>query len=264
MQYLARVRDGSTGGLANGDWLCQVIGRDRLAEIERLEAEAPIGKELVRLFRRGRPPRSKNPILIWFTSHSRVYGLIRNLVKAIERAGESEAGQALLSREFARAKAALTGERRNFASAHDDGVWRTILTAPRRAAVLDDSDPRIRAGIEASKHALVEMARRLARRGVDFLILLIPTKESVFLPRVANWQAHVDLERLATAERRLRAELARHLAEQDIRHLDILPVLRAASRQPYFGDGDGHPNPHGHELIANAVAKRLGKNAFTQ
>ena len=26
MEYLARVRDGSTGGLANGYWLCQVIG----------------------------------------------------------------------------------------------------------------------------------------------------------------------------------------------------------------------------------------------
>ena len=111
---------------------------------------------------------------------------------------------------------------------------------------------------------MVEMSRGVARRGVDFLVLLIPTKESVFLPRVVNRREHVDLERLAAAERRLRAELARHLAEQGIRYLDLLPVLRAASRQPYFGDGDGHPNPHGHELIGDAVAKSLGKNAFTR
>ena len=29
MQYLARVRDGSTGGFANGYWLCQVVGVER-------------------------------------------------------------------------------------------------------------------------------------------------------------------------------------------------------------------------------------------
>ena len=103
--------------------LGRAIGAERLAEIHRLEAAAPLQNEMIRLFRRGRAPKSKNALLRWFTSTSRVYGLIRNLVRALEASDET--GDALLSREFARAEAALRGEKRAFASAHEDAAWRT-------------------------------------------------------------------------------------------------------------------------------------------
>ncbi len=247
---LARTRDD----------LARANPPDRLAEVERREAAGPLRDEIVHLYRRGRKGSEKNAVVAWFTARSRVYGLIRNLVRAIEGRGGSADTPALLGREFERARAALSGPASAFASAHDDGAWRTILTAPYRFRVLDDGDPRIRAGIEAGKQAMADMAARVEAVGARFLVLLVPTKESVVHGRVGEPAAHIGLVDLAAKEAQLRAEIAGYLAARKIDHLDLLPVLRAAPSQPYFGDGDGHPNATGHDRIAGAVAETLGKS----
>lgn len=240
----------------------RAIGAERLAEVRRLEATTPLGPKMTRLFRRGRSSRSQNALEKWFTRTSRVYGLIRNLVRQIETLGKVEGVDALLSFQFSRAKAALKGERRAFASAFEGESWRTILTAPYRFQAMDDSDPRILAGIEAGKLAITEMSELVARAGAHFLVLLIPTKENVFRARVTDAGAHVGLEPLAATEGRLAGEIKRLLATNGIAHVDLLPILRAASEQPYFVNGNGHPNRYGHELIAEAVARALGKQGF--
>ena len=45
---------------------------------------------------------------------------------------------------------------------------------------------------------------------------------------------------------------------QSMRTVDLLPILKAAEKiRPQFLVADGHPNEHGHETIARALAAAL-------
>jgi lysophospholipase L1-like esterase len=96
--------------------------------------------------------------------------------------------------------------------------------------------------------ATIERARAITRQhGSEFLVLLMPTKEEVYLPRIGE-----PAPPLAEA---LRAELER----RGIRLLDLTPDLQAHDRDPapLFYEVDGHPNAHGYRLIASVIAEHL-------
>ena len=131
------------------------------------------------------------------------------------------------------------------------------LAKPYRFRVLDDSDPRVPTGIEISKHRIVRMGQHLASEGIEFAAVMLPTKESVFFPRVDTPQEHKDLTKLAVAEARLREEVTRFLREEGIFVIDPTQALQQVETQPYFTDADGHPNSIGHKVIASVIAAEL-------
>ena len=92
---------------------------------------------------------------------------------------------------------------------------------------------------------------------MDFLVVLLPTKEIVFWPRVAGGAPSPDLASMVASEERLRSVLIQDLGRQGVAYVDLLEPLRHAPAQPYFVSLDGHPNALGHEVIGNAVAARL-------
>jgi lysophospholipase L1-like esterase len=118
---------------------------------------------------------------------------------------------------------------------------------------MNDGDPRIRIGIDVSRESLLRIASRSREAGVTPLVVLIPTKESVFLTREG---AVPDPTQALLVEReaRIRAGFVAALDAASVAHLDLLPALRAAPVQPYFEDADGHPNVAGHRVIGEAVA----------
>ncbi|HET6468640.1 MAG TPA: SGNH/GDSL hydrolase family protein [Geminicoccaceae bacterium] len=96
--------------------------------------------------------------------------------------------------------------------------------------------------------AAVEATRReVEAAGAKFMVLLVPTKELVYLPLVGE-SAPDPLPAFA-------AELER----QGISFLDLTPPLQteALERAVYF-EVDGHPNALGYRIIADAVLARLG------
>jgi hypothetical protein len=198
------------------------------------------------------PARTASGLRAWASQRLALYGLVR-AVRA--RLAPPEVS-AILSRDFAKAVAALTDEQRRHASALDAGGWRTILTSAYRGRVLDDTDPRIRVGFESALAALVALHERCRASGVALLVVLLPTKESVFLPRVVDVAAHPGLAQLVADETRLRGELTAVLVSHGIPHVDPLEALQSARVQPYFEDVDGHPNQAGHEIIATVVVAR--------
>ena len=115
----------------------------------------------------------------------------------------------------------------------------------------DDSDVRIRQGFEVVKGSLNSLANRSRSAGVKLLVVLIPTKETVLWSRAD--QADPALSRLFDNESRLRKELSDFLSSHDIDVVDVSGRLRAAPRQPYFENADGHPNASGHRAIADAI-----------
>lgn len=94
----------------------------------------------------------------------------------------------------------------------------------------------------------VERAGALARdAGSDFLVVLVPTKEEVYLPLAGE-------PSLPLVE-----PFARALAERGFEVLDLTPELQEAARDgpALFFTVDGHPNENGNRLIAELVGRRL-------
>ncbi len=224
-----------------------------------LERQRPLELEqdVLLIYELGQPSASPKPSAVrrLIAEHVKLYGLLRALKHRFMAAPTQSP---LLSREFTSAASALSPAQRQFASPLVGPDWRTILTAPYRGRVLDDRDPRIRFGFAIARHAVRAISERCQAAGVDLLVVLIPTKESVFWPRVAAPDRPPGLRQLVTDEERLRQEWVSDLRASGVKYLD---ALRAAPTQPYYEDVDGHPNETGQRIIATAVAARLKEGA---
>jgi hypothetical protein len=153
----------------------------------------------------------------------------------------------------------LTPALREYVSPEDGTEWRTILTPRYRLKALDDRDPRIRLGFEAMRSSIVRMAQKCRRAGVRFLVALMPTKESVFWPRVKDPDRHAGLREQVSLEDRWRGELSEALRSHGIEMVDLLGRLRQAPSQPYYEDIDGHPNFVGNQVIEAAIDVHLAR-----
>jgi lysophospholipase L1-like esterase len=94
----------------------------------------------------------------------------------------------------------------------------------------------------------IDQARALAARNHSaFLVVLMPTKEEVYLP-LLDEPPPVAVAPFVT-----------ELAAAGIPYLDLTPYLQAAARQGerLFFEVDGHPNAAGYRLIARVVADHL-------
>ncbi len=94
----------------------------------------------------------------------------------------------------------------------------------------------------------IERARALTQQqGGHFLVLLMPSKEEVYLPRIGEPAPP------------LAASLKEALVKRGIDTLDLTPDLQAHAREaaPLFYEVDGHPNANGYRLIARLVADHL-------
>lgn len=193
------------------------------------------------------PPSRFARAATWAADHVKILGLFRAAWAQLTAAPPTP----LLSRDFEQAAGSLDSRQRELAEPVSEEGWRTILTPDYRGRVVDERDPRIRLGFEISLRAISAIRERTRAANASLLLVLIPTKESVFWPR---GRANAALQRLVANESRLREDLVASLQAQDIPYIDMLPVLRSADAQPYFEDVDGHPNAAGHRLIADAVA----------
>ena len=253
--------------------LGEFVSVDAIAEIEERESKQTIEEEIGFMFRAPGAERqgdgdqspsradkdAERPGALrkWISDHSKIYGLLRNLKNQI---GSESDVSALLARDFDEARKKLTERERRFVSVYDGPVWKTILTSPYRLRTLDAADPRVTAGIEVSKSKLAQMRDRAREGGVRFLVLLLPTKEYVFWPKVEEPDDHRSLADLVRNEERARAELIAFMTDRRIDFVDPAGELRQSEHQPYFPDGDGHPNALGHGIIAEKVLGFVREN----
>lgn len=179
----------------------------------------------------------------WLGWNSRVYVLFRHLYRGIFP----------LPDDVSRAERTFFTD----TSVFKGPMWRTVFTAPYRFSRLDDRDPSIHTGVEVSKSVLLAMAKKAREAGVTFVVVLIPTKESVFAPRVTDLNEYPYFESLVATEARLRAEIHSVLQENSVPTVDPLQTLQDAEHQPYYVSVDGHPNSYGHRLIGLAISQFL-------
>jgi hypothetical protein len=240
--------------------LLQFISVGDLEIINDLEQKNNIETEDAAWFGDGNVPQHSTGQVVlgvkqFMKDHSRVYGLLR----AIERRASGD--DALISRDFDQAKRrVMDNQLTAVLSVFDGPEWKTILNTPRRLNVINDTDVRIRAGLEISKRMLRLISDRVKKSGAGFAVLLLPTKEYVFWPKVGLPEQYKGLTVLIQNEQRLRAEMIRFMEGNAIDYIDPAPALRASHGQPYFPDSDGHPNTTGHEIIADEIVRFLRRN----
>ena len=96
--------------------------------------------------------------------------------------------------------------------------------------------------------ATIERARAVTRQhGSEFLVLLMPTKEEVYLPRIGEPAPPLTESFGAALDRR------------GIGFIDLTRDLQAHARDnaPLFYEIDGHPNAEGYQLLARVVVDHL-------
>jgi lysophospholipase L1-like esterase len=142
--------------------------------------------------------------------------------------------------------------RRNLASpfagetmAVDDGSrLRLAPTAYAQQALMAEPD---HPAFELVMEAIAEAREQALAQGSRFVVLLMPTKEEVYLHLLGrSYPPLVDA-------------FAAALAERGIDHLDLSLALRDAAGDgaPLYFEVDGHPNERGYAVIADAVIALL-------
>jgi hypothetical protein len=107
---------------------------------------------------------------------------------------------------------------------------------------------------------LDRMHLRVSESGANYIVLLLPTKEYVFWPRIENPDEHKLLVEVVRQEDRIHDELKRYMQDRGIDFIDPATELRESERQPYFPDGNGHPNALGQKIIAEKVLEFIERN----
>ena len=95
--------------------------------------------------------------------------------------------------------------------------------------------------------------------GIGFLVIIIPTKESVFSPLIEGnetLQASDKIDRLISNERSVSSIVMRYFDEHGIEYIDLLPSLQEAAytEQIYPANFGGHTNKNGYRIIVETVS----------
>jgi GDSL-like lipase/acylhydrolase family protein len=193
-----------------------------------------------------KPPRTP---LEFAVQNSRIIGLALAVQQAFQRAPTA-------------ADEIITSQPDENHPAFDNGRVRTLFSPNYRLAALDLADPRIVEGERISLLALQRLREQSEARGIQFVVLLLPTKELVFKSVVSGTPlgASRAYSALVANEEMFWQRMRAALADQGIASIDTLPTLRDQLERgpaPYPETTDAHPNAIGQGVIAELVLAEL-------
>jgi hypothetical protein len=128
---------------------------------------------------------------------------------------------------------------------------------------LNQDSQSVHEGMRITFELLKEMDEICRKNHIQFVVVVIPTKDIVFSQYLEN-NSKIPLSeimnKLLVDERSALDQTFKFLADQRIPYVDPLPALqRSVGQQKLFADsaGDMHPNKNGYRVIAEAVAEAL-------
>ncbi len=153
------------------------------------------------------------------------------------------------------------GEEVLMLEAKESGI-NTGLTPDRRLKGLDLRSPEVRDGLGLTFEFFNRM-NQLAQEGdVEFLVVIIPTKEAVFSEFILD---NDELSNSSTLNNLLQSEevvnklIKAYFTDHNIPYLDMLEPLQnaAADEQIYPNNFGGHSNKNGYRIIAESINKHI-------
>ena len=127
---------------------------------------------------------------------------------------------------------------------------------------LDQERPSVREGMRITFEILKEMNEICRKNNIQFVVVVIPTKEMVFsqyLEHNPNIALSGVVDKLLVNERSALDQTFKFLAKANIPSVDPLPALQKSAGEELFARsaGDTHPNKNGYKIIAESIAERL-------
>ncbi|MEW6144781.1 MAG: hypothetical protein AB1598_07145 [Thermodesulfobacteriota bacterium] len=135
---------------------------------------------------------------------------------------------------------------------------KTGFTPDQRLKGLDLAEPDVREGLALSLEFFDRMNRLARKNGIEFIVVIIPTKESVFARYIEgnkSLPASDRIDYLIVNERRVDSEVRKYFDEHGIRYVDALGPLgvSAGTEQIYPNNFGGHENRNGYRIIAESL-----------
>jgi hypothetical protein len=223
--------------------------------VHEAEKSEPIAEYVSRMFKMG---ATNNPATraafsprAFLSQRSKLYGLLRRTRYELTRNFTGSQDPWIRAKAFAEAHSAYT-------QVFNNGQFRTVFTSELRLSALNLKDPRIAEGLKISLRAIHRMNESAADRDIRFIVVLIPTKESVFQ---VLWSNASPAYRILTENEAVFWKITKDSFERNrIEYVDTLPALReqfTTGVQPYKVSYDGHPNEHGHRAISKLISTYL-------
>jgi hypothetical protein len=100
------------------------------------------------------------------------------------------------------------------------------------------------------------------KNNIKYLVLLIPTKESVlesYIHKNQDLDNYELLNKLTNYENIVRDKLISSLKEKNIEYINLKKPLQnqISKKFSYPENYDGHPNMHGYQVIAKEIFEKL-------
>jgi len=192
----------------------------------------------------------------WLSENSRLYGLLWSFKNYME--GIKINDKIKIEREYRQRIKASSEEQQRSCFQFTDGDWKTVFENSLRTRLLNSHDVRTRTALDVAKNISGEMNSTIKELGGEFLVVLFPTKETVFSNRINTENIPVssvysEMESITRSEKYLKDSLIEYFDKEGIAYVDMLPHLQGAGSQPFFGHSDSHPNEFGNLVIARTI-----------
>jgi hypothetical protein len=133
---------------------------------------------------------------------------------------------------------------------------------------LDQQNPSIREGMRITFELLKQMNETCRQNHVQFMVVVIPTKEMVFSEYLEhNSKIPLDdvIDNLLVNEGVALQQTFAFLTNSNIAYVDPLPALKRSVSEGLYASsaGDMHPNKNGYRVIAEAVSQALKQQSET-
>lgn len=188
-------------------------------------------------------------VVHWLQTHSFFYRILDGAV--------SELSRQVLIRSYR-----FTSHRRDYLriADRDHRVYTTLAKGRMRG--VDLGRPEVRQGIEATAGLLRRMNGRCRDHGTRLLVVMLPTKESVFAGYLSDYGAPDEARFFSEMERNERTideQLQASLRDDAIPYVNLRQafVATVGHEEIYPRHFDGHPNRKGHRLIAERVLEAI-------
>ena len=132
---------------------------------------------------------------------------------------------------------------------------------------LNQESPQVREGMRITKTILKNMNDSCLTKNISFIVIIIPTKESVFSKYILNnnqMPLHNVLTSLIANETLARESLISFFNKENIEYIDMLQAMQDAvttERLYAYTAADMHPNNNGYRVIAETIGKHLGNKS---